>query len=278
MRLQRIVEVGDEVAVIEPISPTQRHGRLEGKVALITGGARGMGAAEAKLFSREGAKVVIADVLEDEGRQTEAEINETGGDAIFVRLDVTQQSEWDAAISRTIEQFGRLDIVVNNAGIAYRNSIEDTTVEAWDRVMDINAKGVFFGTKAAIAQMKAQGTGGSIVNISSISGNIGQDTVSAVYNASKGAVRIFTKSAAVQHAADGIRVNTIHPGPIETPMTAEGRANAQRIGEYTVADNTPMGRYGKPEEVAYGALFLASEESSYVTGSEIIIDGGYMAQ
>ena len=252
--------------------------RLEGKVALITGGARGMGAAEAKLFSREGAKVVIADVLEEEGRQTEAEINETGGDAIFVRLDVTQQSEWDAAISRTVEQFGKLDIVVNNAGIAYRNSIEDTTVEAWDRVMDINAKGVFFGTKAAIAQMKEQGTGGSIVNISSISGNIGQDTVSAVYNASKGAVRIFTKSAAVQHAADGIRVNTIHPGPIETPMTADGRANAQRIGEYTVADNTPMGRYGKPEEVAYGALFLASEESSYVTGSEIIIDGGYTAQ
>ena len=252
--------------------------RLEGKVALITGGARGMGAAEAKLFSREGAKVVIADVLEDEGRQTEAEINEIGGDAIFVRLDVTQQSEWDAAISRTIEQFGKLDIVVNNAGITFRNAIEDTSVEDWHRVMDINAKGVFFGTKAAIAQMKSQGTGGSIVNISSISGNIGQDTVSAAYNASKGAVRIFTKSAAVQHAADGIRVNTIHPGPIETPMTADSRADAERIGEYTVSDNTPMGRYGKPEEVAYGALFLASEESSYVTGSEIIIDGGYMAQ
>ena len=252
--------------------------RLEGKVALITGGARGMGAAEAKLFSREGAKVVIADVLEDEGRQTEAEINEIGGDAIFVRLDVTQQSEWDAAISRTIEQFGKLDIVVNNAGITFRNAIEDTSVEDWHRVMDINAKGVFFGTKAAIAQMKSQGTGGSIVNISSISGNIGQDTVSAAYNASKGAVRIFTKSAAVQHAADGIRVNTIHPGPIETPMTADSRADAERIGEYTVSDNTPMGRYGKPEEVAYGALFLASEESSYVTGSEIVIDGGYMAQ
>lgn len=252
--------------------------RLEGKVALITGGARGMGAAEAKLFSREGAKVVIADVLEDEGRQTEAEINEIGGDAIFVRLDVTQQSEWDAAISRTIEQFGKLDIVVNNAGITFRNAIEDTSVEDWHRVMDINAKGVFFGTKAAIAQMKSQGTGGSIVNISSISGNIGQDTVSAAYNASKGAVRIFTKSAAVQHAAAGIRVNTIHPGPIETPMTADSRADAERIGEYTVSDNTPMGRYGKPEEVAYGALFLASEESSYVTGSEIIIDGGYMAQ
>ena len=252
--------------------------RLEGKVALITGGARGMGAAEAKLFSSEGAKVVIADVLEDEGRQTEAEINETGGDAIFVRLDVTQQSDWDAAVARAIQEFGKLDIVVNNAGIAIGNSIEDTSVEAWDRVMDINAKGVFFGTKAAIAQMKAQGTGGSIINISSVSGIIGQNSVNAVYNASKGAVRIFSKSAAVQHAAEGIRVNTIHPGPIETPMTAEGRANAERIGEYTVAENNPMGRYGKPEEVAHGALFLASDESSYVTGSEIVIDGGFLAQ
>ena len=252
--------------------------RLEGKVALITGGARGMGAAEAKLFSSEGAKVVIADVLEDEGRQTEAEINETGGDAIFVRLDVTQQSEWDAAVARAIQEFGKLDIVVNNAGIAMVNSIEDTSVEAWDRVMDINAKGVFFGTKAAIAQMKAQGTGGSIINISSVSGIIGQNSVNAVYNASKGAVRIFSTSAAVQHAAEGIRVNTIHPGPIETPMTAAGRANAERLGEYTVAENNPMGRYGKPEEVAHGALFLASDESSYVTGSEIVIDGGFLAQ
>ena len=252
--------------------------RLEGKVALITGGARGMGAAEANLFSREGAKVVIADVLEDEGRRTEAEINETGGDAIFVRLDVTQQSEWDAAVARAIQEFGKLDIVVNNAGIAIGNSIEDTSVEAWDRVMDINAKGVFFGTKVAIVQMKAQGTGGSIINISSVSGIIGQNSVNAVYNASKGAVRIFSKSAAIQHAAEGIRVNTIHPGPIETPMTAEGRANAERIGEYTVAENNPMGRYGKPEEVAYGALYLASDESSYVTGAEIVIDGGFTAQ
>ena len=252
--------------------------RLEGKVALITGGARGMGAAEAKLFSREGAKVVIADVLEDEGRQTEAEINETGGDAIFVHLDVTQQSEWDAAVARAIQEFGKLDIVINNAGIAVGNSIEDTSVETWDRVMDINAKGVFFGTKAAIAQMKAQGTGGSIINISSTSGIIGQNSVNAVYNASKGAVRIFSKSAAIQHAAEGIRVNTIHPGPIETPMTAEGRVNAERIGEYTVAENNPMGRYGKPEEVAYGALYLASDESSYVTGAEIVIDGGFTAQ
>ena len=252
--------------------------RLEGKVALISGGARGMGAAEAKLFSREGAKVVIADVLDTEGRQTEAEINETGGDAIFVTLDVTRQSDWDDVISRTVQQFGRLDIIVNNAGVASRTSIEETTVEEWDRVMDINAKGVFLGTKAAITQMKSQGTGGSIINISSISGNVGQENVAAGYNASKGAVRIFSKSAAVQYAADGIRVNTIHPGPIQTPMTQAGWEDAEEIDGYVPNDTAPLGRYGKPEEVAYGALYLASDESSYVTGAEIVIDGGYTAQ
>ena len=252
--------------------------RLEGKVALISGGARGMGAAEAKLFSREGAKVVIADVLDTEGRQTEAEINETGGDAIFVTLDVTRQSDWDDVISRTVQQFGRLDIIVNNAGVASRTSIEETTVEEWDRVMDINAKGVFLGTKAAITQMKSQGTGGSIINISSISGNVGQENVAAGYNASKGAVRIFSKSAAVQYAADRIRVNTIHPGPIQTPMTQAGWEDAEEIDGYVPNDTAPLGRYGKPEEVAYGALYLASDESSYVTGAEIVIDGGYTAQ
>ena len=254
--------------------------RLEGKVALISGGARGMGAAEAKLFSREGAKVVIADVLEDAGRQTEAEINETGGDAIFVRLDVTSADDWDAAVARAVEQFGKLDVIVNNAGVASRVSIEETTVEEWDRVMDINAKGVFLGTKAAIAQMKAQGDGGSVINISSISGNIGQENVAAAYNSSKGAVRIFSKSAAVQYAPDGIRVNTIHPGPIQTPMTQAGWEGADTFGhsDYVPNDTAPLGRYGKPEEVAYGALYLASDESSYVTGAELVIDGGYMAQ
>ncbi len=252
--------------------------RLEGKVALISGGARGMGAAEAKLFAREGAKVVIADVLEDDGRRTEAEIAEMGGEAVFVKLDVTQQADWDAAVGVAVERFGKLDVIVNNAGVASRDSIEDTTVEEWDRVMDINAKGVFLGTKAAISQMRRQGGGGSVINISSISGNVGQDSVSAGYNASKGAVRIFSKSAAVQYAPEGIRVNTIHPGPIQTPMTRAGWENAERIGDYAVTDNTPLGRYGKPEEVAYGALYLASDESSYVTGAELIIDGGYTAQ
>ena len=253
--------------------------RLEGKVALITGGARGMGAAEAKLFSREGAKVVIADVLEDEGRQTEAEINESGGDAIFIKLDVSQQSDWDAAIERTVEQFGKLDVIVNNAGIASGFSIEETTVEHWDQIMDVNAKGVFLGTKAAIAQMLSQGGGGSIINVSSISGMIGQQGVSAAYNASKGAVRIFTKSAAVQYAKDGIRVNSLHPGGTVTPMTQHAWEGSERDEEgFALSPDIPLGRAAKPEEMAYGALYLASDESSYVTGAELVIDGGFTAQ
>ena len=253
--------------------------RLEGKVALITGGARGMGAAEAKLFSREGAKVVIADILEDEGRQTEAEINETGGDAIFIKLDVSQQSDWDAAIERTVEQFGKLDVIVNNAGIASGFTIEETTVEHWDQIMDVNAKGVFLGTKAAIAQMLSQGGGGSIINISSISGMVGQARVSAAYNASKGAVRIFTKSAAVQYASDGIRVNSIHPGGTVTPMTQQVWQGSEIDDDgFVLAPEIPLGRAAKPEEIAYGALYLASDDSSYVTGAELVIDGGVTAR
>ena len=253
--------------------------RLEGRVALITGGARGMGAAEAKLFSREGAKVVIADILEDEGRQTEAEINETGGDAIFIKLDVSQQSDWDAAIERTVEQFGKLDVIVNNAGIASGFTIEETTVEHWDQIMDVNAKGVFLGTKAAIAQMLSQGGGGSIINISSVSGMIGQKGVSAAYNASKGAVRIFTKSAAVQYASDGIRVNSIHPGGTVTPMTQQVWQGSEIDDDgFVLAPEIPLGRAAKPEEIAYGALYLASDDSSYVTGAELVIDGGVTAR
>ena len=252
--------------------------RLAGKVALITGGARGMGAAEARIFAREGAKVVIADILVDEGRQVEATINETGGDAVFVRLDVSRQEDWNAAVSVAVERFGKLDVLVNNAGIGIGGAIEDTAVETWDAVMDVNAKGVFLGTKAAAARMRSQGTGGSIINISSISGMIGQTQVNAGYNASKGAVRIFTKSAALQCAADGIRVNSIHPGPIQTAMTQDGWESAERDGDFVLNDSAPMGRYGKPEEVAYGALYLASDESSYVTGAELVIDGGFLAR
>ena len=248
--------------------------RLEGKVALISGGARGMGAAEAKMFAREGAKVVICDVLDEEGRRTEAEINETGGECIFVRLDVTDEAQWANAVSATVARFGKLDVLVNNAGITGRANVEDTTVELWDQVMDINAKGVFLGTKVAIPEMRKAG-GGSIINISSIYGIVGSGA-SASYHASKGAVRLFTKSTAIQYAKESIRANSIHPGPIATPMTETSRAERE-LNQLMLA-RTPMGRWAQPEEVAYGALYLASDESAFVTGSELVIDGGWTAQ
>ncbi len=249
--------------------------RLENKVAFISGGARGMGAAEAKIFAQEGAKVVIGDVLDDDGRKTEAAINDLGGECLFVHLDVSSEENWTSAITETVSRFGKLDILVNNAGVVSRVELEDITVNEWDRVMDINAKGVFLGTKAAIPEMRKAG-GGSIVNISSISGIAGQSYVSAVYNASKGAVRIFTKSTAIQYAPEGIRANSIHPGPIDTPMTGFRQGDPAAVAE-SIA-RVPIGRTGQPEDVAYGVLYLASDESSFVTGSELVIDGGFLAQ
>ena len=246
--------------------------RLENKVAIITGGARGMGAAEAKLFAQEGAKVVIGDTLEDEGRRTEAEINEVGGECLFVPLDVASESDWERAIGATVQRFGKLDVLVNNAAIAVFVAPDEATVADWDRQMEINAKGVFLGTKAAIPEMRKAG-GGSIVNISSISGIIGQANIHAAYNASKGAVRLLTKSTALQYAKEGIRVNSVHPGGTITPMTEAVQADP----EFTLT-NIPMGRRAQPEEIAYGVLFLASDESSYITGSELVIDGGFTAQ
>ena len=249
--------------------------RLENKVALISGGARGMGAAEARMFAREGAKVVIGDVLEAEGRQVEAEINEIGGECVFIHLDVTQESEWQQAVQTAVTRFGKLDVLVNNAGIVTKTRIVDTTVEEWDRMMNVNVKGVFLGTKAAIPEMRKAG-GGSIINISSISGMIGHPGDSAAYNSSKGAVRIFTKSTAIQYAKEGIRANSIHPGSIDTPM-AGPRLNDPELQRQAEA-MTPLGRTAHPDEVAYGVLFLASDESSFMTGSEVVIDGGYTAQ
>ena len=249
--------------------------RLENKVALISGGARGMGAAEAKLFASEGAKVVIGDILEDEGRRTEAEINEAGGECVFVRLDVTNEAAWQEAVATAVQRFGKLDILVNNAGVLSRGTLEDTTVEEWDRVMDINAKGVFLGTKTAIPEMRKAG-GGSIVNTSSISGLVGQATMRPVYNASKGAVRIFTKSAAIQYAKEGIRVNSVHPGAVDTPMVEYRLGNPELQAQANA--RSPMGRTAQPEEIAYGVLYLASDEASFVTGSELVIDGGFTAQ
>ncbi len=256
--------------------------RLAGKVAIISGGARGvggdvpgMGAVEARLFAQEGARVVIGDILEEEGRMLAAQIVDAGGEAVFVHLDVTREEQWGAAVATAVREFGGVSVLVNNAGVSGRGMVEDTTVEEWNRVMDINAKGVFLGTKAVIPAMR-QGGGGSIVNISSQLGLVGTDNSSPQYQASKGAVRLLTKSTAIQYAKDGIRANSVHPGPIITPMTEEGRANPER--RQLLVSRTPLGRYGRPEEVAYGVLFLASDESSFMTGSELVIDGGWTAQ
>ena len=249
--------------------------RLEGKVALISGGARGQGASEAKLFAKEGARVVFGDILDQQGRQVEAEILELGGESVYLHLDVTSEEHWQAAVATAVDRFGRLDILVNNAGVVSRGVLEDTTPAEWDRVMEINAKGVFLGTKAAIPEMRRAG-GGSIVNISSISGLIGQDNIQPVYNASKGAVRLLTKSTAIQYAKEGIRVNSVHPGTVATDMTAERLADPELYRQSL--SRIPLGRVAQPEDIANAVLYLASDESSFVTGSELVIDGGFSAQ
>ena len=249
--------------------------RLAGKVALISGGARGMGAAEARLFAREGARVVIGDVLEAEARAVEAEVRAKGGEAVFARLDVTREADWQQAVGVALRHFGALNVLINNAGIGGAGRLEDTTVEAWDRVMDVNAKGVFLGSKAVIPAMRQAG-GGSIVNISSQLGLVGMADSSPQYQASKGAVRLLTKLTALQYAKEGIRANSVHPGPIVTPMTEKRRAEPA-IYESMVS-RIPLGRYGEADEVAYGVLYLASDESAFVTGSELVIDGGWTAQ
>ena len=247
--------------------------RLEGKVALISGGSRGMGATEARLFASEGARVVLGDILEEEGQAFQAEIAESGGEAVFVKLDVTVESDWRHAVQTALQRFGKLDILVNNAGIFDRSTVVGQTIEDWDRVMGINAKGVFLGTKAAIPAMRKAG-GGSIVNISSVAGLTGSIQATS-YNTSKGAVRIFTKSTAIQCASDGIRCNSVHPGPIETVMLDEVFPNPDIRAQREAA--IPMGRFGTMEDIAKGVLFLASDESSFMTGSELVIDGGLTA-
>jgi NAD(P)-dependent dehydrogenase (short-subunit alcohol dehydrogenase family) len=248
--------------------------RLEGKVALITGAAHGMGETEAKMFAKEGAQVVVADVDEAGGQQVSAGIAEVGGEAIFVRLDVTKEEDWQKAVETTVARFGKLNILVNNAGISGSSSTDPLDTAAWDQVMEVNAKGVFLGLKYAIPAMQKSGSG-SIVNISSISGFVGQDYIHMAYNASKGAVRIMTKSAAVQYAKDGIRVNSVHPGVMPPMRTSRVTTNAER--RQRMLAQVPMGREGRREEVGYAVLFLASDEASYITGTEVVVDGGYLA-
>ena len=219
--------------------------------------------------------MVFGDILDESGKQVEAEIHEAGGEATYVHLDVTREDDWRTAVNTAIERYGKLDILVNNAGILIRKGIEDTTEEDWDRIMGVNAKGAFLGTKHAIPAMRQAG-GGSIVNISSTAGLVASPSGSASYTASKGAVRLLTKSTAVQYAKEGIRCNSIHPGPIDTDMIQETLTDPAKLEERM--QRLPMGRVGTADEIAYGVLYLASEEASFVTGSELVIDGGTTAQ
>lgn len=256
--------------------------RLAGKVALITGAAAGVegevmgfGGAAARLFAQHGAKVVLTDILEDKGQRTAEQIQAEGGDVTFVRLDVTSEEDWQEAVQTAVSRFGGLNVMVNNAGTAARKRIEETTVDIWDGQMDVHAKGVFLGTKFAIPEMRKAG-GGSIINISSIYGIVGSP-YSTAYHAAKGAIRTFTKTAAIQCAEHNIRVNSIHPGFCRTPLTDDGYNN--EVGRYQwCLDRTPIGRLGNADDIAYGILYLASDESRYVTGAELVIDGGMTAQ
>ena len=250
-------------------------GRLDGKVAIISGGARGQGAQEARLFAQEGARVIFGDILDEEGQKVEEQIRELGGEASYIHLDVTREADWRGAVDAAVSKYGKLDILVNNAAILIRKAIEETSEEEWDRIFAVNVKGTFLGTKHAIPAMRTAG-GGSIVNISSTAGLVGSSLPTASYTATKGAVRLFTKATAVQHARDGIRCNSVHPGPIDTPMIHDSLADPEALQERLMG--VPLGRIGETQDVANGVLFLASDEASYVTGAELVIDGGRTAQ
>ncbi len=245
--------------------------RLDGKVALISGASGGMGESEAILFAKEGAKVIVADVLEAEGKKV---ADGLGGAGRFVRLDVTSEAGWQEAVAAAVAAFGKLDVLVNNAGISGTFDPDTLSTGAWDRLMDVNAKGVFLGMKTAIPEMEKAG-GGAIVNISSVSGFVGQNGIHMAYNASKGAVRLMTKSAAVQFARKNIRVNSVHPGVM--PAMRTSKATADPAFREKMLAGVPMRRAGRVEEVAYAVLFLASDEASYITGTELVVDGGWLA-
>ena len=248
-------------------------GRLQGKVAIISGGARGLGADEAKLFVEEGASVVFGDILDEEGRKLEAEINESGGTAQYIHLDVTKEHDWENAVTKAVSTYGKLDILVNNAGILIMKGLEETESSDWDDIQEVNSKGVFLGTKAVISAMRNAG-GGSIINISSVAGLIGSRFTA--YGASKGVVRLLSKSTAVQYGPEGIRCNSVHPGIIETNMTERliGTSEARQAQ----LDRTPLNIIATSRDVSFGVLYLASDESRYVTGSELVIDGGITAR
>jgi NAD(P)-dependent dehydrogenase (short-subunit alcohol dehydrogenase family) len=249
--------------------------RMKDKVALITGAASGMGAATARLFGREGAALVfVADLLDKEGAEVVDGINKAGGKARYLHLDVTDEAGWQATIAEIERTAGGLDVLVNNAGISGSAEQDLYDTAAWNRLMGINATGVFLGMKHGIKAMKRRGKG-SVINLSSVSGIVGQGFIHVGYNASKGAVRLITKSGAAQHGRDNIRVNSVHPG-LMPPMRTSGRT-ADPATRAKTLKGVPLGRAGEVDEVAYAILFLASDESSYVTGAELVVDGGWTA-
>ncbi len=248
--------------------------RLEGKVAIISGASGGMGAEEARLFAREGAKVVIADIMDDDGEAVSRQIEDSGGEAIYVNTDVTSAESWDALVQTTLDRYGKVDILVNNAGISSGSHEDPLDIDGWNSIMDVNATGVYLGTRAVIPTMQEAGSG-SIVNISSIMGFVGGEGGHPAYHASKGAVRIFTKATAVRYGPDGIRANSIHPGFMPPMRTSNFRSQDER---QALIDLTPLRRTGETIEVANGVLFLASDEASFVTGTELVIDGGFIAR
>jgi 3(or 17)beta-hydroxysteroid dehydrogenase len=252
--------------------------RVKGKVALVTGAGLGLGRAAALMLAREGARVIVTDIKEAEGAEVADEIVAAGGEAMFMLHDVASSEAWRSVIASTLSRFGKLDILVNNAGVLFSSKIEETPLEKWRWLMSINCDGVFLGTKHAIVAMRDRG--GSIINLSSVAGLVGLPEISA-YCASKGAVALFTKAAALECAKSGykIRVNSIHPGGIWTPMLegfvgkrGEAQADAAAAGMH------PVGHAGEPDDIAYGVVYLASDESKFVTGAELVIDGGYTAQ
>ena len=252
--------------------------RLKNKVAIVTGGASGIGAATCRLYAQEGAAgIVVADINEEAGRSVADGIVQAGGEAIFIHLDVSVESQWIHTVNATVERYGRLDITVNNAGMSVPESrvkVEDTTVEIWDRLHAVNSTGVFLGAKHSIPPMREYGSG-SIINISSIYGIVGS-TGTTAYHSAKGSVRTFTKAVAIQYAPDLIRCNSVHPGFADTGMTAAVHANPEEWNKRV--SQTPIGRMGTAEDIAWGCVFLGSDESSFMTGAELVIDGGMTAQ
>ena len=247
--------------------------RLKGKVAIISGAASGMGAEEARLFARDGASVVVADITDDDGEAVAREIEDSGGEAVFVHTDVTSEESWRNAVETALERYGKVDILVNNAGISSGIFSDPLDIDGWSRIMDVNATGVYLGTRAVIPSMQ-KARAGSIVNISSIMGFVAGDYGHPGYHASKGAVRIFTKATAVRYGPDGIRANSVHPGYMP-PMKSSVRDPADREEHVRL---TPLRRIGETIEVANGVLFLASDEASFITGTELVIDGGFIAR